>query len=393
MRIVLLLICLIPLRVVSQEIPMLISAESTLTEGDTTQSLILFQEVLKQYPDSYIAALRLCEINYERGIYNESIQFANIADDILGYHLDSLDEKTYLSEEDSIRKHVYEEDKGNLHFLKGKIRLEQIRYEDARMEFKKALETIANPSYVYLNIGLSYLREGSHTEAIEAFREAVTQDPGNTAALMNLGNIYFNEGELISASFFYLRAVEIDPGLYEAYNYLGAVATSRGEYVLARDYYDNYLEQNESEEILFKRAVVQAELLKWDDSIDDWDRVIELNPENVEAIRNRGLCYFQVQDYRSAISDFSRAIEIRPEPYTYINRGYSYLLLDEPKLALEDLNTGLEELPDYQLGYYFRGLTYRRLREKKQACNDLSKAIELGMEEIEIDPEFLAACN
>lgn len=393
MRTLLFLCLLISGNCLSQQIEMLVEAEGRLLQGDTTNSTLLFKEVLKRYPDSYVASLRLSEINYQRAIYNEAIQFANVSEDILLRKLDSLRVGESPTGDDFLRLETFHSDKSDLYMLKGKIRMKQVRFEDAYREFEKALDNAPLPSLVHQNLGVALIQQGKTEEAVQEFQLAVTLDPANTAALMNLGTIYFRKEEYVSASFFYIRALEIDPWEIDAYNYLGSMATIRGDYDEAQAYYTGYLEKVKSEEIYFKRAVIKAELRDWESSIDDWDQVLLMNVQNNEAYRNRGLCYFQLQDYSTAIQDFNMAISLSNEPYTYINRGYCYYLVDEPKMALEDLNYGLTKIPDYAMGYYFRSLTYRRLKKKKQACADLETAINLGMSETEIDKDLLGACR
>ena len=57
-------------------------------------------------------------------------------------------------------------------------------------------------------------------------------------------------------------------------------------------------------------------------AIEDYDRAIEINPENAGAYYNRGVAYGKLGDHRQAIEDYDRAIEINPEyAEAYNNRG------------------------------------------------------------------------
>ena len=52
---------------------------------------------------------------------------------------------------------------------------------------------------------------------------------------------------------------------------------------------------------------------------------------------NRGIAYFDLQNYEQAISDYNRAIEINPKyAEAYYNRGLLYQILDETEKANAD---------------------------------------------------------
>ena len=51
---------------------------------------------------------------------------------------------------------------------------------------------------------------------------------------------------------------------------------------------------------------------EYDWAIEDYDTVIEMNPDNVEAYIHRGLAYHHKGEYDRAIRDFTKAIELKP---------------------------------------------------------------------------------
>jgi tetratricopeptide (TPR) repeat protein len=271
-----------------QELERLISAEKALLAGDTTGSIIIFQEVLKEYPDSYAAALRLTEVNYQRALYSEAIQYSYITEDVLLRKLDSLE--YHKDNEPLIRKRYYE-DLASLYHFKGKIRLKQHRSGSALEELERALRYYGDSSAIYVDIGLAYFEQNHVENAKAAFLTSQRISPNNPSGYFNLGNIYYNNGKYDSAAYYYQRTVEADPDFILAYAYLGEIYTLRGSFEEAVTQYSRYVEREPSEEIYFKRAVIYAELRQWENALEDWDRVIDLNPDNSNALRNRGLSY------------------------------------------------------------------------------------------------------
>ena len=61
-----------------------------------------------------------------------------------------------------------------------------------------------------------------------------------------------------------------------------------------------------------------------------------------------------------ALRDFDRAIELSPDdPTGYYNRGCTYAELGEPGRAVEDLSRAIALSPRLTLAYHHRGLAYR----------------------------------
>jgi len=392
MRPILLVLLMIPMVLKAQQIQDLLMAEEALASGDTTRALIVFREVLKEYPDSYAAALRLTEVNYQQGFYSEAIQFSHITEDVLLRKLDSLADETNPGN-DSLTGTQLRKDLASLYHFKGKIRLKQHRGQSALDELHRALKYGADSSAILVDRGLVYLEMNNVPEARRDFRLAMKLAPEKAGAAFNMGNTFYNEGAYDSAAIFYEKAANARPPFVWANAYLGEINTRKKNYEQAVDNYTAFLAKQSSAEIYFKRAVLYAELRNWELSLSDWDSVLSIDPDNAAALRNRGLSHFQLQDYASAIEDFSQALVLDIDPYTYINRGYSYYLSGDSKAALEDYNSGLPDLPEYALGHYLRSLAYMDRRKRKQACMDLERALSLGMAESDVDKDLLGYCK
>lgn len=64
---------------------------------------------------------------------------------------------------------------------------------------------------------------------------------------------------------------------------------------------------------------------QWDNAIDEYNKIIKINPRYAEAYYNRGLLYGMKGNEDQAISDFSKAIEMNPrDAGAYNNRGNAY---------------------------------------------------------------------
>ncbi len=64
---------------------------------------------------------------------------------------------------------------------------------------------------------------------------------------------------------------------------------------------------------------------QWDNAIDEYNKIIKINPRYAEAYYNRGLTYGKKGQFDQAIADFTKAIEINPrDAGAYNNRGNAY---------------------------------------------------------------------
>lgn len=385
-----------------EQLDLLVKAERTLAEGDTTRALSQFQNVLKKYPQSYAAITRLAEINFDKNAYRESTQYIYLAMDIveqaLDEHMVSMEkEKPYASarekQEAEDLKLRYQRDLASLFHLLGLNRNREEKYREAINAYKDAIETWPKASY-FVDLALTQLHIESFKVVIGTLHQAITADSTFYKSYYNLANIYNQTNQYDSAIYYYDKTLALKDSLTWPYLYLGKIYTEQSQFEKAIESFDQFIALDSTKiEPYFRRALLFTNKGDFTRAIRDWSAVIDRTKDNPDAYRNRGLTYFYMENYEMAIKDFDASLALKPgEPYTLINRGYCYYLTGEPNQALQDLNRGLVGLPKYNLGYYFRALTYLKLKKKTKACADLKKALELGLEEKDVDKKLIRKC-
>ena len=80
----------------------------------------------------------------------------------------------------------------------------------------------------------------------------------------------------------------------------------------------------------------------------DYNKAIELTPDNALYYSNRGLAYFKIGEKQKGIDDFDKAISLDPESaHKYYNwRGFGLYNLEDNEGALRDYNKAIELTPD-----------------------------------------------
>jgi tetratricopeptide (TPR) repeat protein len=119
-------------------------------------------------------------------------------------------------------------------------------------------------------------------------------------------------------------------------------------------------------------------------SIADYNKAIELNPNHADAYYKRGDAYDEMGEYGKALADYGKAIGLNPnDALAYCNRGCAYGEIGEYEKAIADYNKAIELNPNDALAYYNRGLVYHEKGEVPKAVSDLEKCIGLST-----DPEL-----
>lgn len=113
-------------------------------------------------------------------------------------------------------------------------------------------------------------------------------------------------------------------------------------------------------------------------AIDLLTKVVEANPNEVEAFYNRGLAYVQLKDYEKAIADYSQVLKLDSnDDEAYYNRGLARVELGDDAGAIADFTEVITRKPTNAEAFYNRALAYAELKEDTKAIGDLQKASEL----------------
>ncbi len=106
---------------------------------------------------------------------------------------------------------------------------------------------------------------------------------------------------------------------------------------------------------------------------------IELDPDNIELVIDRGLAYAGQEDYWSALDDFGRAYDLAPErPDVLTYRATAYRYINVPGLAMDDVERALEVMPDYPEALLERGILHRLAGNDAAARADWERVLEVA---------------
>jgi len=142
-----------------------------------------------------------------------------------------------------------------------------------------------------------------------------------------------------------------------------------------------------SAEFYFNRGITSVDQDNFTQSIADFTKAIEINPNVAEPYCARAVAYDIKGKFNQAITDFTKAIEINPKDIkAYYTRGVIYVKKGKFTQALSDFTKAIAINPDQAEPYCARGAIYGKQRKFTQSLSDFTKAIE-------INPNYADAYN
>lgn len=102
---------------------------------------------------------------------------------------------------------------------------------------------------------------------------------------------------------------------------------------------------------LVNRGIIHSYRNDLESALKDYNRALEVFPENAEAYANRGVAYIRMQRHDEALSDFNKALTLTPNipAYVYYNRASVFEALGQTKNAYKDLKKASALDPEWVL--------------------------------------------
>ncbi|WP_085168743.1 tetratricopeptide repeat protein, partial [Brachyspira hyodysenteriae] len=143
--------------------------------------------------------------------------------------------------------------------------------------------------------------------------------------------------------------------------------------------YDSIEKYNDDEYLYFNRGLEKIESKLYEEAIEDFNKIIELNPKDRDAYFFRGLTKTGLKLYEEAIEDFNEAIKLNLKNWeSYFARGVSKSSLKLYEEAIEDFNKSIELNSDNEEAYFNRGIAKVKLARYEEAIVDFNKTIKLN---------------
>ena len=106
----------------------------------------------------------------------------------------------------------------------------------------------------------------------------------------------------------------------------GVQAIKTQDYEKAIEYFDKILEIEQSNiDALINKGAALIELEKYRKAILNFDKILEIDPNNFRALNNKGAALTRLENYEQAISSFDQILDVNPVDETALkNRNIAF---------------------------------------------------------------------
>jgi len=332
-------------------------------------------------------------------------------------------------------------DNAAAHVLLGQIALLQEQPEVARPELEKAVELDPKNVQAYISLATLSFQNSDFEKALELYKKAVELAPKNLQALAGLGETHLSKNEYDAAVQMAERMLAAIPRVENQISReeIGA------KFILGRAYLmkANSIEADKADEAktLYEKAIAELEPVvanvtqlpaanyslgisyskvgKFDQAIDQFQRVLAVDPNNLSTLQNLAVAYFQEQQYDAAIEQAKKAAAVDPknltiqklllDAYLRTNNGegaqatlaaIETLSPNDPALSINKAMVALqarnypEAVKQAEAALSSgqeTGFTYNILGRAQAGANDYEGAMASLKKAIELSPDFVSA--
>ena len=243
----------------------------------------------------------------------------------------------------------------------GNIYIQMHRYEEAAAVFRETanVDDKHRASAAYNNVGVAYVymagsRSGAEkheilTSAADAFRKSTELDGNMFVAFDGYVNVIYENGgtdELAKK----LQSTLDEKKDYRAYYGLGKIAFLSGDYAHAAQYFENALQVDSSQKLIFfNQAYALSRLKRRDEAKEKYLRAIQLDPLFLQARHNLALLYMDSDDLTKAIDGFEDVLRLDPNYVAaHMNLAKIYVRLGNRDAARQHVSNVLGIAPEHQ---------------------------------------------
>jgi tetratricopeptide (TPR) repeat protein len=160
---------------------------------------------------------------------------------------------------------------------------------------------------------------------------------------------------------------------------------NQGKYQEAITQYAEHLEYNpEDVQSIYNQGRAYEELGEFDKSLENYEQVVEIDPQHANALMSIGKYHFRNNSYADASFYFTKAAEIKKsDPQVFFLKARAHHKLGETQVAMEAYNEAISKNRDYGEAYLYRGALKVYQGNKSAGCNDLRTAQSLNVPDAE----------
>lgn len=401
--------------------------------GQKEGAMSQYRKAIQLDPDDAVAHFNLAELLFERGLSDEAAVELRKAAEVdpsdsrngmalvmLGGILRQqgrLDEAaaefrkaaemevanplTYTSPAPHDEQQIIESDsRANARTALGEVLRDQRKFDQAAIEFSKALKIQPRHARAHRGLALTYWSQARLDEAIKEFRMAAGIAPGEPTAYFILGDLLHEQGKLDDALVEFRKGIDRDPRNAQARRTIGSILRDQNKPDEAiREFKEAIKHELNEAGTHFELALLLRQRGDLDGAAAEFRETIRIEPAKAQAHRHLALTLGDQEKLDEAVAEFRLAIEREPsEAGAYLNLGVILQRQGKVNEAIIELRKGLERDPGnarahYQLASALATETVpeRPQKERTAALVEACRILVAGGRLSPSDPDFLPA--
>ena len=261
--------------------------------------------------------------------------------------------------------------------------------DKAYSDLLKAISLKTQNPDTYYQAALMAKKKKNDADFLKFISQVLQLKPTYADALYLRGSYYYNHQDTGKANTDLIKVYSVDHTTYgkNLPKMLGEIAFHQKNYKQALVYYNDIIKTYHSKDakIWIRKALCQKAQKHYPEAVKTLNRAAAYDRTNPEIFIERALINDKMGKTQMAKTDFTKAINLdKKNPLPYYRRGLYYLNKKKFDAAIADLTMAIKYNKKPPANYFFyRGSCYFATHQKDKACEDLTKAAELGNKKAE----------
>jgi len=263
-----------------------------------------------------------------------------------------------------------------------------LRQEKRYTEAIQAYNKIKNSDDIYYkmleNRAFVYYQTNQYSLALSDYTELLKKNPSRKEIKQTISNVFLKTGNISLAYSQLMYLLKEDSTMCDAWNSLGNYFSAVNKADSALWAYSKAIQYQKKPLYFYNRGTLYSQTDKLNEALADFNVAISLDSLQADFFINQAITYFKQKDYVSSLKSFDKAIRLNPQNDDYyMNRCNVNLKLNLISDAISDLNQAIELKPNNGDYLAKRAYLYQMSGNKQKACEDVKKAVMLGYKQYE----------
>jgi tetratricopeptide (TPR) repeat protein len=257
---------------------------------------------------------------------------------------------------------------------------DQDKYTEALAAFKSAISKNPNYKEALYSAGWTCNELKKYSEAIPFLQKAKSVWPNEAKIYLELGYAYDKIGKRNDAINSYNKCLSIKDDYALAFKYLGILYYDDYDYQKALknlELFIDYAPDTKDDDVYYRKAVAENELGKHYDALASIKKANELKPSHVKHINELAYTYYLLENADDALNYYNKALSLDPKSlYASNGRADVYRKLKKDRNQAIKYYARTLEIDDKNIkANYWTGWCYNELGKYNDAVPFLKKVI------------------